>query len=361
MESRSDTRSDDLETRLRRHSAVFTSMIQLIPARYYHKPEEKEEEEEEEPHPSKFFRNKRNRAPKQAVKEAIKRAKRLKLDPFVHERVKKCDKSNNGPDEDKVESEEAGTVESEGEPNGYRGSSGDHHNFSVEYVKSTSLPELRERLRKKIAELRSRRKAPPGRDSVENPTDCKDDQPHEQRRKRKEKRKIRINQTNVSQAPSRESERPSIEDKGHLVFSKFDFSVPLTDREQTTKKKDYKKLLARAEAKQKKLEELTEQDLRKGRELHEQLKWQHALGQAAGKKMKDNPALLQKTLKRIDKRKAKSRKEWKQRADREQRKIEKRQEIRQKHIEERIEQKKAKAVGRKRGGKGKRRSRKPGF
>ena len=352
-----DSSLDDLEKRLRRHSAVFVSLAQLIPARYYHTPEEEEEKEEEESGLGKFFRNKRNRAPKQAIKEASKRAKRLKFDPAVQERVQEFEKKHEESKNDSEESEEVGTV-LEGE---YCESSGDHPSFSVERVKSRSLPELRERLRDKIAELRSKRKAPPENDSTDKSARYEENQPHKQRQKKK-KRKIREKETTgVSQIACRGSERPSIEDKGQLVFSKFDFSVPLVDREKTTKRTDYKRLLARAEAKQKKLEELTEQDLRKGQELQEQLKWRHALEQAGGRKMKDSPALLRKTLKRVDKQKSKSRKEWKQRKDQERRKIEKHQEARQKHIEERIEQKKAKAAGKRRGGKAKRRSRKPGF
>lgn len=337
-----DDKDGDLEARLRRHSAFFTSMVKLIPAQCYHTSEEVDDEEEE-PQSSKFFRNKRNRAPKQAIKEACKRAKRLKLDPSAQEQVQESgqkgeiSRSTSEDDKERV------------------GGSRVRPYFSVERVPSNSLAELRERLKNRIVELRSRRNAPPEKSSAETPADHTG---HPQKQRRKEKKKALTRQTSVSQSVAKEPERPSIEDKGHLVFSKFDFVTPPVDRKPSSKKRDYKKLLAKAEARQKKIDEMTEQDLRKGQELQKQLKWKKAIDRAEGRKMKDNPALLQKTLKRIEKRKTKSSKEWEERKSRQQRQVDKRQEIRQQHIQERIEQKKAKAVGKKRRG---RRGRNPGF
>ena len=314
---------DDLEARLRSHSDFFTSMVKLIPERCYLVTEEDEDEDEQS---SKFFRNKRNMVPKSVIKEASKRTKRLKFNPL----------------EDKESEEKMVLSESVSED-----MKKDNPHFSVEHVQSSSLPELRERLRNRLTELRTKRNA-----QVETNRE-------KQLKKHKERKdkSLAAKGISASHATSKEPDRPSIEDNGQLVFSKFDFSTPLAERKPTGKKKDYKKLLAKAEAKQKKIEEMTEQDLKKGRELQEHLKWQQANSRAEGKKMKDDLSLLHKTLKQIDKRRTKSRKDWDQRLSIQEKAVAKRQEIRQQHIQERIDLKKAKSVGKRRGGKG----RKAGF
>ena len=305
--------------------------MKLIPERYYLVAEEEDEDEQS----SKFFRNKRNKAPKSTIKEASKRTKRLKFNPS----------------EDKGSEEKMELSESISEDMKDSLDKDDRPHFSVEQVQSSSLPELRERLKTRLTELRSKRNA-----QAEKP-DAKRDK-RSGRNKQTDKTKSQAKGISASQAASKESDRPSIEDDGQLVFSKFDFSTPLAERKPTGKKKDYKKLLARAEAKQKKIEEMTELDLKKGRELQEHLKWQQANSRAEGKKMKDDLSLLHKTLKHIDKRRMKSRKDWDQRISTQEKAVAKRQEIRQQHIQERIDLKKAKSVGRGHGGK---RKRKAGF
>ena len=329
---------DELNSSLRSHSAFFASMIKLIPERYYHVPDETEEEEDDRW--GKFFRNKRNRAPKQAIKETHKRAKRMKFDVPP---VETCNESE-GKGEQSISTRSQDLTECD---QGAASSS----QFSVERVNSSSLSELRERLRSKILEFQSKRNM-----QAKKATEAglkKDDGKHRQKKTKKCPA-----DAIVSQSTSKEADRPSIKDNGHLVFSKFDFSTPIADRKR---KKDYKKLLAKAEARQKKIDEMTELDLRKGQELQEHLKWQQATNRAEGKKMKDDVTLLNRTLKRLGKRKTKSRKDWEQRKSAQERQIAKHQEIRQQHIQERIEQKKAKSIGKRRGGKTRKRARKPGF
>ena len=159
-----------------------------------------------------------------------------------------------------------------------------------------------------------------------------------------------IDESVSSQSTSKESNRPS-KNIGHLVFSKFDFSTLIADRKPSGRKKDYKKLLVKAEARQKKIDEMTELNMRKGKELQEHLKWQQATNRAEGKKMKDDVTLLKRVLKQMSKKKTKSRKDWEQRNSAQEGQIAKHQEIQQQHIQERIEQKKTKSMGKRCGGK----------
>ena len=183
----------------------------------------------------------------------------------------------------------------------------------------------------------------------------------EKRQRKKELRKKGKEHKQVSKGDKHIAEeypkRPSIKDEsGRVVFSKFDFGTPAVYSEQKPKSKDYKKLLAKAEAAQKKLEKLKEVDEKKSEELQEKLQWQRAMEMAKGTKIKDDTKRLRKTVKRLNSKKAKSRKQWLERQNQETLAKEKRQEKRKKNIQERIDQAKAKKF-KKRGGK----ARRPGF
>ena len=66
---------DSLSERLGRDVQIFDSLLKLIPAKFYVM------DKTEEMNNSKFQHNKRKKAPKQAVKDATKKAKKAKLDP----------------------------------------------------------------------------------------------------------------------------------------------------------------------------------------------------------------------------------------------------------------------------------------
>ena len=118
-----------------------------------------------------------------------------------------------------------------------------------------------------------------------------------------------------------------------MVFSKFDF-VDSEDREKTksVSGKNYKKLLQSTEKEQRKLQVLEETNKDEANTAKEKAAWKKAVQKADGVKLKDNPELLKKALKRKEKRKNKSRKQWDERNKQVQLKMEKRQEKRQKNI-----------------------------
>ena len=369
---------DDIETRLKAHSAYFTSMVELIPAKFYIIKEEAGEGRTEDDTDSKFWINKRSRAPKQEVKEATKKAKRLKLDPSDcklsegcgHERV-----YENGVSDDTRHSEDVAEGQQEGTS---EGCSDDEHveaiskrhpkaAFSVERIQSGDLNDLRDRLHTKIDELRGKRQSRTHQEGKERGTSSKRErQKHEQMmekrrhkketRKKDKERKHLVKQHPIEKQGENSVKRPSIKDEsGRIVFSKFDFGATVAYSDPKGKSKDYKKLLAKAEAAQKKLEKLKETDEKKSKELQEKLQWQRAMEMAKGTKLKDDAKRLKKTVKRLDSKKAKSRKQWEERQKQEMLAKEKRQEKRKKNIQERIEQAKAKKM-KKRG-----KPRKPGF
>ncbi len=315
-------------------------MVELIPAKFYLT---KDPEMDDSLSSNKYWVNKKPKAPKQFIKEATKRARRVKLDPDSHKTVLEQQK-------DAHDSEiTANTDDSDVVHDGKKG-------FSVETVRSTELGDLRERLSTKINSLKGKRKT---REDEPEKFVIKKQKIVEKRKRVKEarKRKKKLVSADVKKENTHK-ERPSIKDEsGKIVFSKFDFSVPLkVDKAQKTK--DYKRLLAKAEATEKKLEELKKNDQKRGQELQEKLQWRKAIDLAKGTKVKDDPKLIKKTLKRLEKKKSKSQKQWTERADQEQQQKSKKQELRKKHIQERIDNIKVKK-SKKKFNKGKKRT--PGF
>lgn len=283
------------------------------------------EQDEELKGGGKYYRNKRGRKPKQSIKEATKRAKRLKLDP---------------------EHVEGRAAESEPQPEL------PHvlQRFSVEGKQSESLNDLREKLRAKIESLQSRREVVQQAGKKKVTVSKKD--------KKKQTRLKSIART----APESTKKPSVVREDGKIVFSKFDFTTPSepSDKVDKQKKINYKKLLAKAEAKEKNLKELKEKDAKRSEQLEEQLNWKKAISKARGNKMKDDPSMLKKTLKRKKQQKQSNKKKWEIRKNHELKRMEQKQETRQRHIKERQEVKRA----RKTGGKSKakvKRTRKPGF
>lgn len=310
--------TDELLQRLGAHSDYFTSMLAMIPDKYIR------QQEEELTRGGKFYRNKRERKPKQSIKEASKRAKRLKLDP-EHVEVEKQGGVENDPQEELPHVLQQ---------------------FNVEGKQSESLNDLREKLRAKIETLQSSREVV-----------C-----HARKKvmvnKKDKKKKIK------AIATATHVKKPSVvREDGKIVFSKFDFTTPSEPSDMVDKQKkiDYKKLIAKAEAKERSLKELKEKDAKKSEQLEEQLNWKRAMNKARGSKVKDDPGLLKKTLKRKEQQKRSSKKKWETRKSQESKRIEQKQETRQRHIKERQDAKKARKMGSK-SKKGKvKKTRNPGF
>ena len=310
--------TDDLLKRLEAHSSYFTSMLAMIPDKYMYENEEMLKGGE------KFFRNKRERKPKQLIKEASKRAKRLKLDP---------------------EHVEGGTVEAQPQPEL------PHvlQRFSVEGKQSGSLNDLREKLRTKIEALQSRREVV-----------------HDIGKKKKvavNKKDKKKQIKSIAKATPAIKKPSVVREDGRIVFSKFDFTTPSepSDKLDKQKKVNYKKLLAKAEAKEQNLKELKEKDAKRSEQLEEQLSWKRAINKARGNKTKDDPGMLKKTLKRKEQQKRSSKKKWKERKNQESKRMEQWQERRQRHIKERLEAKKSRKMGSKSKISKVKKTRNPGF
>ena len=341
---------EDRVARLRGHAEYFSTMLNLIPAKYYFV-----EDDPSTKQGGKYIKHKKTESTVQrgGEKRASKKAKTQAVDPFSRRTIEDIQK----------EKEEAEQLEQEKFIVAAResGASVQPLRLSSEVGGGATRDELQAKLQEKIAKLRAQRKIGkrPAVNSNEkavkrmrrnkNPKEGKD-------RSVKGSRVRRAGgSANTNTATGNDlvsPTKPSVVDKnGRVVFSKFDFvspSEPLKDRRA---KKDFQKLLAKAEREQRKLKQLKETDEKKGEEIEAKLLWKKALSHAKGEKMRDDPSLLKKTIKRQDAKKRKSRKEWKARADQVELLKKRKQELRQTHIQERIERKKARKM----------KKRKPGF
>ena len=368
----------DLDMRLQCHSACFTTMVELIPSKFYMVKDDTSQIE------SRYWQNRKQKKPKQAVKEASKKAKKMWLDPAIQKSIQVQKKGESRrPKEDigegtllqngvDVEGPETVALQSQGNDSrvdgedlelgdGVRSTLGANSEsdgegpeeglvnqprfkgrFSVENVRSGSLSELQERLKARITDFRRKRKAqePEGQEvrKKEIRLEKKD-----KKTKKKEIRKRKKQMEVMKQAGKVSRERLPMETSGRgVIFSKIDVSAPTKDRNPVSKKKDYKKLLAKVETKQKTLAEVKEKDESRGEELQEKLNWQKAVDMAKGRKVKDDPKLLKKTVKRLEKKKLSSSKKWEHRTKVEEDIKQKQREIKKKHVHERTKQIKAK-------------------
>ena len=131
--------------------------------------------------------------------------------------------------------------------------------------------------------------------------------------------------------------KPIFNKDGKIVFSKFDFSNGVGKSKQPKTDlptgKNYKQLLEKVKKQKDKMEKIQDVDSAKAKELKEKAKWKSAISKAEGIKIKNNPDLLMKAMKRKEKMKEKNKKNWDKREDKLDQKMKERQDKRAKNIQ----------------------------
>ncbi|KAF9089702.1 surfeit locus protein [Mortierella sp. AD031] len=334
---------DGLEERIKAHGSSFDSLLKTIPAQYYITKELSEEEQN-----SKYQHNKKRSAPKQEIKERTKKAKKAKLDPENNKSVMDIQsamaaggKDSEGEDEEDEDEDEEDAqmqdsdddiVEDDSEAPVIAKSS--THNFEgllaqVQTAAQTpaqapkSITELRAKLEERLAKLRGRRGAaaeanaasakPTSRQAIlEARLKRKKDKKASQKLA-KEKRAaggsegLIVKESAESSSAGGRPSASSINDKGEVRFSKFEFDGLQKKKRGPT---DAQGQLKMVEAHNEKLAALQVADPEKATALKEKDTWRKALQLAQGEKVKDDVKLLKKTIKREETFKKKSAKEW---------------------------------------------------
>ncbi|CAH8391301.1 unnamed protein product [Eruca vesicaria subsp. sativa] len=319
-----DSESDTISCVAHQHAEFFDKLIELIPARFY-LPDETEK---------KWFPglSKAQKAKaKRKTTENLKKARRDRLDPeksslttldLLKQKIEKEKLSNEIADDDdseEDEEEETGHIKK-------RKTTGFQRDDSVTYE------ELRQRLHRKIDELKGGRADKP--------------RIHERRKKIVPKKRKR---DSGSEDKTAEEIKAAEKGKGKLDVEEaakdltFGY-VKIDDDEEHGKDKKKRRLSKSRELERALKLEAAKKDPEKGEVIAKKHSWQAATSRAAGIKVHDDPKLLKQSIHKEKKRHEKNAEKWKERVEGQQKVRVEKQQKRSGNIADRIEQNKQRKI-----------------
>lgn len=171
--------------------------------------------------------------------------------------------------------------------------------------------ELTKRLEERLHKLKKNR-------------NTKKDRIKTRKEQRKLKTKMKILCTKNKKRNKLENNEPEIEGvkkktaiqsgDGQLVFSKFDFSKPVTSTKQANKGKDLQHLLSKALKEKEKVKKIAASgDLEGANQMKDKKAWKGALMRADGHKVLDDIELLKKSVKKKEQKKRSNKDKWNKR------------------------------------------------
>ena len=349
QEASQPSSTPDLKALIHDHSLFFDRLVDLIPPRFYLS----SNDGEDRPWYPGLSKSQRAAAKKQ-TKENTKKSRRARLDPskssstldLLKEKV--FEEDNEG--EDKVPTA----------PN-----------------RSVTYEELRERLHKRLEELRSTRNTRPsfhpkkdrnskrkrelgdgqeteksrdkknpdengGKDS--DPADLSSgkvklgDEDESRGKRRKKLSKVLESEKSKNKNPDKNEGKDS--DPVDLSFGK----VKLGDEDESRGKRKKKKLSKVQELERVKMLQEMKKDPEKGDLVTKKHSWKAAVERAAGLKVHDDPKMLKESLKKEKKKRQKSAQKWKERIESRDKLLADKQKKRSENIKERIHQTKLKKI-----------------
>ncbi|XP_013115026.1 surfeit locus protein 6 homolog [Stomoxys calcitrans] len=129
--------------------------------------------------------------------------------------------------------------------------------------------------------------------------------------------------------------KPVFNEEGKIVFSKFDFAQKKKKSHQNPRD-----ILKQLKATDRKINELKESgETEKALEMKNELAWKKAFDKVDGKKVKDDPKLLYKAIKKRKVEKKKSKKQWQERKQKVEKDISAKQKKRQENLDKRVKDK----------------------
>ena len=206
--------------------------------------------------------------------------------------------------------------------------------------RAMSVTELHERLQKKLDELRGTAKSGKEGKRKLSKAEKKQKAKDEKRLKAKITKKGKDFGSKMAQAAVRggaKPVKPVYNSEGKMVFSKFDFTddqgFRVCDTDQKKPKLDPKAALAKLQKHKEKISSLEGQGKsEKAQAIEESTAWKTALDRASGVKVKDNATLLKKSIKKLERKKKVSKKNWEQRQEQEENRKDQKQKKRAENI-----------------------------
>ncbi|XP_038880229.1 ribosomal RNA-processing protein 14-C-like [Benincasa hispida] len=308
----------NLKSIIHEHALFIDKLVELIPARFYLSNDEKEK-----PWFQGLSKNEKALAKKES-KENLKKTKRDRLDP------EKSDKSTVDLLKENLGKKKLKDKSDDNEMDVKPMTSGWDDDRSATYE------DLRQRLHRKIEELRANRN-----------TECSNRE--KKRNERKERRELvdkkrkrengREEKKLAGYHSKDEVEKNVVEASKELAFS----HVKLRTEEEHGKKKK-RKFSKLEELERAKILEEAKKDPEKGEIIAKKHSWNAATSRAAGLKVHDDPKLLMKSLKKGKKQQLKNVEKWKERIETTQKMKAERQQKRSDNIAQKIHDKKMRKI-----------------
>jgi len=313
---------------LMENNEFFDMMVDMIPSKLYISPRKLEEEGEVIPN-HKYHRNQSKNDTKEARRAAAKAAKRRKLDPEAETTTSKLQKRL----------EQGTTLLPPPKAVAPKVVTPNPHQSRIDL--------LREKLHAKIAEKQQQnpRTKDPNQVSKRAARRAEKERRREEAKKRKSSSTAESsNANNTRFASGVDSEATRAADLAQVDFGRLaglngsslqkNYEQSNKALQNLSKSKNLHKMLADAEAKRAKLEELKQGD-EEAVAKAQKLLWSDTFKEADGQRIKDDPTKLKKVLKRKAAKKVKSQKAWQSRTAQVDKKAQDRQKIRQHNLQAR--------------------------
>ncbi len=318
---------------LQSDNAFFDNLVNMIPAKLYVAGNSGDDFN------PKYFKGQAKES-KEARRAKSKQAKRAKLDPSLAETTTQLKKRLEG-----------GDSSAPPRPAGAMPITPEHSKASEAEIASppsglSRIDALRAKLHAKLEEKRGQRPADPNTVSKRAARRTEKKKRQDEAAQRKKKAHTQADSSSNKKyiiGASEGSDDPAA-DLAQLDFGRLaGLNRPSNTNYQKTNKalanigksKNLQKMLADAEAKRQRLEELKQSQKDEDKQKAANLEWGDAIKEASGARVKDDPTKLKKALKRQVTKKAKSAKAWKSRMEQGQQKLNERQKIRQHNLTKR--------------------------
>ncbi|ORY35876.1 surfeit locus protein 6-domain-containing protein [Naematelia encephala] len=298
----SSSQAPDLVASLSKHNETFTTLLSLIPSRYYIAPTQEEAD-------SKWMKNKKRKTGEE-IKEHKRRAKHEKLDPENNKTTAEILFASNEDVIPTLTSTPTLSAEAEAGP-------------STQTLvlpptirplpPAASISDLRAKLHSKLDGFRKDRGVDESRDALEQERRRKRGELRDNRRA-KRKEEVRRSKESGSKPVPTQLIVPALPKPTSDPIS-FP-TVALPSSKPSKPSKQFKHISNPAQALshlEKHKEKLASLDPDKRKEVEERERWAKAEARASGEKVADETGTLKKAVKRLEKGKSKSGKEWSER------------------------------------------------